>query len=665
MKSIKTKMIVLIGTILLIVCLGLGFISYSNASNALVSQASASMIELADQGADTVAETINGIFNTLEAVAGEDAFIAVKPDWQHQKKIMDATAEKYGDKSLLLAGINGQAMTTQDKAIDISDREYYLKAIKGQRGLSDPIVSRDDGTLIIAFAVPVKRDGQIIGVLVALQDATKFSDITNAITFGKSGKAFMINKAGIKVAHSNIELVEKADNDLVNVKRDSSLQSLAGLELQMTQAKKGAGDYTYNGVMKYLAFAPVNNTEWSLAVAAPKAEVLAGLDTMRNLSLIFTLIFLIAGLGMAYLIARYIATPIKFAADHMMVVSTGDFTMEVPEKFLKLRDEIGVLAKAIHSMQQSIKEVVSGVINESHRVAGSVQEMGKHMSELTSQIEEVSATTQELSAGMEETAAAAEEMNATAIEIEQAVGSIAAKAQQGAAAAGEISARAGELKQNAIISQENADRVYVNTQERLRGAIEQSKAVDQIIILSDTILQITAQTNLLALNAAIEAARAGEAGKGFAVVAEEIRKLADDSRKAANEIRQITNTVVSSVTNLSASSEEVLNFIDKQVLKDYETLVRIGDQYKKDAEFVDQLVTDFSSTSEQLSSSITEMIKTIDEVTSAANEGAEGTMNIANKNVTVVVKSDGVMKQADISMESSEHLVKLVKKFKL
>ena len=56
----------------------------------------------------------------------------------------------------------------------------------------------------------------------------------------------------------------------------------------------------------------------------------------------------------------------------------------------------------------------------------------------------------------------------------------------------------------------------------MTSAIQESKAIEQIGVLTESILSLTAQTNLLALNAAIEAARAGEAGKGFAVVTNEI-----------------------------------------------------------------------------------------------------------------------------------------------
>ena len=88
-----------------------------------------------------------------------------------------------------------------------------------------------------------------------------------------------------------------------------------------------------------------------------------------------------------------------------------------------------------------------------------------------------------------------------------------------------------------------------------------------------------------------------------------------------------------------------------------------SEQYNKDAELVDNLVTDFSATAEELTASMQEMTKVIEEIAVAANEGAQGTTTIAEKSIIAVGKSDEVMKQADVSKESSDNLIKMVSKF--
>lgn len=333
--------------------------------------------------------------------------------------------------------------------------------------------------------------------------------------------------------------------------------------------------------------------------------------------------------------------------------------------FVHGKDEFSVIASAEIAARNEFRRIIEGVKNESSNVYNSVNATYTYISELNEQIEDVSATTEELSAGMQETAASTEEMNATSSEIEGSIEMIASRAQEGTLSAEEIKNRAVSLRSNAVISQDNAHKVYESTNENLRHAIEQSKAVEKISVLSDAILVITSQTNLLALNAAIEAARAGEAGKGFAVVADEIRKLAESSKNTVNEIQNVTRTVISSVENLLQSSGQVLEFIEKHVVNDYTALVETGDQYNRDAEVVSSLASEFSTTSENLLVSIRNMVKAINEISLATNEGAAGTADIARKTSVVVEKAGKAVAQVNSIKASSDKLAEMVSAFRI
>lgn len=384
-----------------------------------------------------------------------------------------------------------------------------------------------------------------------------------------------------------------------------------------------------------------------------------------NIILIGIILFsLVLGILLSLITILGIIRPIallKTALDNL-VEKGGDLTHKIE---IATKDEIGELANSTNKFLGNLREIITGVMAEAKNVEESVESVNKNIISLNNDIEEVSSTTEELSAGMEETAASAEEMNATSSEIELAIKSIANKAEDGSLAAGEIKKRANELMNTAISSQNNANEVYTNTHNKLKQAIEESKAVDKINELSTAILSISEQTNLLALNAAIEAARAGEAGKGFAVVADEIRKLADESKKTAGQIQDITKIVIGSVDNLSIGAQEVLSFIDVQVIKDYEMIVKTGKQYSSDAEMINSLVGDFSTTSEEVLASISNMVHALGEITNATGEGANGTSVIAAKSTQVVDKASEVIKEVKISKSSANKLIGYVNKFKV
>ncbi|NFG61158.1 methyl-accepting chemotaxis protein [Clostridium sp. CMCC3677] len=415
-------------------------------------------------------------------------------------------------------------------------------------------------------------------------------------------------------------------------KASSSLIKLADLNKKMTENASLKGDKEYNESIKI-----------NIIIIA----------VLSVLSIIFGTIIINA-----------IRKPLNVLKSELdsLAERGGDLTQEIE---INSEDEIKDLSISLNKFIQNLRAIIRTVNESSNNIEDVVELIKDNVTNLNSDIEEVSATTEELAANMEETAASSEEMLATSQEIEEVVKSISQKSQEGAIKAGEISNRAVDTKMNVQASEKKSTELFKSTKVELEEAIQESKVVEEINVLSESIMQITSQTNLLALNAAIEAARAGEAGKGFSVVAEEIRKLAEQSKDTVIEIKNITGKVTNAVGNLSSSSDKLLKFMAVEVNGDYKNMLDVADKYSKDAEFVDNLVTDFSSNSEELLASLHEVLKTIDGVSQAANEGAGGTTDIASSILQVNDKSNNVLENALKSQESAQKLKKEISKFKI
>jgi len=171
----------------------------------------------------------------------------------------------------------------------------------------------------------------------------------------------------------------------------------------------------------------------------------------------------------------------------------------------------------------------------------------------------------------------------------KSVQNIASEALEGYEITKDILKRAQGIKASAIESKEKSNDIYNSVKSELEVAITSSKEVKQIDKLADSILKITQQTNLLALNAAIEAARAGEAGRGFSVVADEVRKLAEESGKTAADIQRIVKIVNKSVEELALSAGRMSNFIEQQVINDYDKNIEQGALIRKRCRSIQQL----------------------------------------------------------------------------
>lgn len=392
------------------------------------------------------------------------------------------------------------------------------------------------------------------------------------------------------------------------------------------------------------------------------ANIVNTSKTTQNTTAIAVIVGAVISFLFGLIISVMILKPVKKLNDNLQMLATsgGDLTQrfEVTSK-----DEIGRMTDSVNQFLANLQEIISGVVSEAGHMGESVEAVNQNVLYLNDNIQDVSAATQELSASMEESAASSEEINATTKEIENAVNSVAEKAQEGAVTSTQINVRAKALHESAVTSKQTAIDIYQNSKTHLDIALEKTKEVEKINVLSNTILQISEQTNLLALNAAIEAARAGEAGRGFAVVADEIRKLAEQSKNSVTQIQTVAVQILAIVDELANNSKGIVSFIESKVIGDYDILVDTSTQYEADAKVFNDISSDLSATSEELLASVETIAKAIHEISIASSESAQGTMNIADKNETIASQSRSVSDQAKIIDDASKRLQEMVSKF--
>ncbi|SHO49353.1 methyl-accepting chemotaxis protein [Anaerocolumna xylanovorans] len=557
--------------------------------------------------------------------------------------------------NLILQDGNGGSFT-----VDIHTEESFPEIMKGSSFISNPFVDKADSSrYIITAEVPVKDDnGNIIGLVSGASPIDTAFETNTKFHLGKTDTVFIIDKNGLVLHHPQKDMIlqynmlEKGDKAYKNAIKN------------LISPKSGSQKITINGEQRILFAEAVPSTDWFMVLDVPVKEYTSSLDSIIKAAVITTIAFVLVICTLTILFLNTFFGRINGIASKIREIASGngDLTQRIDERH---KDEIGQLAINFNGMQESLKSIIHVVIKESFLVEENIAAVENNMDKMNTKIGDVLVTTEQMSASMEQTAASAQEMNVTAKEIETAIDSIARKAQEGAASAVEISRRAEQLCKNTFESQKIATETHHRVNEQLREAIEHSKAIEKINILSDSILQITSQTNLLALNAAIEAARAGEAGKGFAVVAEEIRNLSENSKNTVNEIQNVTKQVVLSVEKLATGSEQVLNYVEGNVMKDYVLMVDTGEQYFKDAEMFSDFANDLSATSEELAASLENITKSISEIAIANGLSAEGTHDIAQNTRVVVKNSSEIMAMVKSTRDSSEKLIGIVEKFRI
>ncbi|MCI8718862.1 MAG: methyl-accepting chemotaxis protein [Lachnospiraceae bacterium] len=328
------------------------------------------------------------------------------------------------------------------------------------------------------------------------------------------------------------------------------------------------------------------------------------------------------------------------------------------------KDEVGQLVNGINIFIGELQKIIKTIQEDSLYLSDSAANMSGSVKESNENANSVSASMEELSATMEEVAATVEQITTSSQSVLDSVRKMRQNADGGASLAQDIKERANQISKKTAENMEATTKMVEEKQKILKESIQNSKNVEQIAELVEQILNITSQTNLLALNASIEAARAGEAGRGFAVVAEQIGVLADDSRTAANNIQTISIAVMNAVNTLAQNADDMLKYVNTDILKDFDEFVDVAIQYSKDADDVDDLMNSFNQNAQALESTISDISESIDGINIAVDESAQGVTDAAENTNSLVDAISAIKTETENNQRIADLLSAEVKKFK-
>ncbi|MGI6037177.1 MAG: methyl-accepting chemotaxis protein [Limnochordia bacterium] len=521
-RSIGMRISIYTGGLLLILCVGLGILAYTRGSAAVLAEVETALIMEAEKAGEYVESRFETHLAVLETMAARPEFQNM--DWEAQRLTLQGEKERLPQfLEFAVVDADGTAWYPDGTSAYLGDRDYVREALRGKRTISDLILSRVTNSSVLMYGVPIKKNHQVVGALIARRDAEALSEITDGLGFGEHGWAFIIGRDGAFYAYPQREVVL----DQENVFDEKGPFINAGREIEkLGLGNTGVVRYQLNdGQARVVGLAPIPSTGWTIGVGAMERDVLGNVNQLRGALVQISSLLIIIGILVSVFIGRQIAYPLQKVQGVIEAVAQGDLTNHVD---LESKDEIGRVAAALNATVDSIRNVLVSVGEAINELAETSEGMAAAAQEVSASIEEVASATNEFSSTIEV-------MNTNTQGMTDAVHDISLRAAEGKDA---IGAMVEEMEALSNSSRENAEEI--SKLGSLSGEIG-----NIVTVISD----IADQTNLLALNAAIEAARAGEHGRGFAVVAEEVRKLAEQVADAASDITTLVGDIQTGISS--------------------------------------------------------------------------------------------------------------------
>lgn len=506
--------------------------------------------------------------------------------------------------------------------------------------------------IIVGISVAaIEYVGKIAAGTLAKQqlEATVFSldNSLNAIdssSYTVSGNKLMKGKYDITQNKDFIENYSKetnldiaffwADRPLISATSDGD-STIDNVVLPENIYEKVKKDKTYyssnmevNGKKSFVFYEVVNNgsagNELIIRTSIERSYISSSYAAVMASGIGFMVIVAIISCVFMAFVVNKIVKAIDSSAHNLDKVANGELNFAVAEKLVNRNDEVGNIARNIHTLIQNLASTIMKINNSAKTLNEFSSKFKSSFDTINASISNVNIAVDEIAQGATSQAMETQSVNEQML----AMGSAIAKTTDNIDALMATSddmrnqnRRMGdnmkELFDISARTKESIDAVHTQTNITNQSAMEISEAVN---IITD----IAEETNLLSLNASIEAARAGEQGRGFAVVADQVRKLAEQSQDAAGKIAEIINKLMDNSNTSVQTMDEVLGEINTQNGKLTEVKAAFDVLNKGIATVVDS-VEGIAEEVETLNTTKTDVLSSIENLSAISQENAAST----------------------------------------
>ncbi len=555
-------------------------------------------------------------------------------------QLSDYIKKKPYFEEIFLSNLQGKVVSSSMKTFsgntDLSGKDYYTRALKGEFTLTDPFKSKKTGHPVFIICFPVYLNKIVSGALCAVIDINWISEkFIRPFREKKTGYAYMVTRSGLALYHPLKENILKLN--------------INGFDFgkKILRRKSGFIKYNWQGTSKVVAFKQIKATGWIIGAGINLYDLTASATALRNVLIVIGLVSLfVLVAGIWFLLGYFVIKPINTCTLFAKKMGSGDLNAAIE---YTSNDEIGIMVKSMTDMTANFRTLISDILSIANGVAtssgrlkkistaitdwanktgvmsakatdnttnitGNIKSIATAAVEVSSQAESVASFSNTVSANMEET-------GGNVVDLSMSIDTVASAIEEMYTSLNEVSKNSNA---GASVTQDASKQAAIASDTINKLGVS-AKEIGKIV---DLIQGIASQTNLLSLNAAIEAAGAGEAGRGFAVVANEVKELA---RQTSGATQTISETIETMQENTRAAVDAIVKIV--QVINEINTIMgTIASAVEEQTATTNEISRSIASTAENstvVSANAEDVVKTMTQVSSSLGELSKGAEMIA------------------------------------